>query len=521
MSPDKEREKEMKKRFLATLLAATMVMGMGLTANAAYDAEEIVVNGAGESAKFAALHLIGTDTTTDTGWAFKSTDIAADFKEAFNITDDPKSDADEQKAIWMLIGAQDLRDNSYTVTLPAGVTAAQDSQIATALANVKDGHPFENYTNKVNVTEAGVYYIHGVETNFVYSPMAAYVSFVYNNGEVPESLYCAGVVAKRVPTTMTKDATSVEDADEITEIGRTETYTITATVPYLPETDSNRHYILTDELTGADYVLNENNKVEVTVKIGDSLYNQTYEVAVTEVDADTTTFTLDLSDDLFGDGVDAAGNVLLNSNKYANQTMVVTYEATVTEVHVRNDVKLHDGTNAATPKFGSDDEDLWTGKITLTKYAEDNTPATQDNEVLNGAQFKVYKTVGTTTSWAKFDSDYEFVEWVAAEADATPVETKNDGTLTVAGLDSGTYYFKEVVAPIGYSINEEDVNATLALAVTEATAELTAVTNMIDTKLIALPSTGGIGTTIFTVTGCGIMIAAAFLFFANRKKEEE
>ena len=39
-----------------------------------------------------------------------------------------------------------------------------------------------------------------------------------------------------------------------------------------------------------------------------------------------------------------------------------------------------------------------------------------------------------------------------------------------------------------------------------------------DTKLHALPSTGGIGTTIFTIAGCLIMIAAAGLFFASRKK---
>ena len=40
-----------------------------------------------------------------------------------------------------------------------------------------------------------------------------------------------------------------------------------------------------------------------------------------------------------------------------------------------------------------------------------------------------------------------------------------------------------------------------------------------DTKLLALPSTGGIGTTIFTVMGCVIMIGAAGLFFVNRRKE--
>ena len=35
------------------------------------------------------------------------------------------------------------------------------------------------------------------------------------------------------------------------------------------------------------------------------------------------------------------------------------------------------------------------------------------------------------------------------------------------------------------------------------------------------PSTGGIGTTIFTIGGCAIMIIAAGLFFATRRKTEK
>lgn len=42
-----------------------------------------------------------------------------------------------------------------------------------------------------------------------------------------------------------------------------------------------------------------------------------------------------------------------------------------------------------------------------------------------------------------------------------------------------------------------------------------------NTKLVALPSTGGIGTTIFTIGGCVIMIAAAGLYFASRRKENK
>ena len=41
-----------------------------------------------------------------------------------------------------------------------------------------------------------------------------------------------------------------------------------------------------------------------------------------------------------------------------------------------------------------------------------------------------------------------------------------------------------------------------------------------NTKLSSLPSTGGIGTTIFTIGGCAIMIIAAGLFFASRRKSD-
>ena len=109
------------------------------------------------------------------------------------------------------------------------------------------------------------------------------------------------------------------------------------------------------------------------------------------------------------------------------------------------------------------------------------------------------------------------------------VFTKEDGKVLVQGLNVGTYYFTEKTAPKGYSINEEAAEAILVITKenggveTEdglvAGAVISQTTGMTDTKLGALPSTGGIGTTIFTIGGCAIMIIAASLYFANRRKK--
>ena len=92
---------------------------------------------------------------------------------------------------------------------------------------------------------------------------------------------------------------------------------------------------------------------------------------------------------------------------------------------------------------------------------------------------------------------------------------KEDG-VKIVGLDEGNYHFEEVVAPDGYSINDDG----LTVAITEGTNE-DYVGNFFDTKLAELPGTGGIGTTIFTIGGCVIMIAAAGLYFASRRKHSE
>ena len=86
------------------------------------------------------------------------------------------------------------------------------------------------------------------------------------------------------------------------------------------------------------------------------------------------------------------------------------------------------------------------------------------------------------------------------------------GKVVAKGLDDGDYTIVETKAPKGYSVvdvpNVKIINGDNPVA----TADVK------DTKLNALPHTGGIGTTIFTIAGCLIMVTAAGLFFASRKR---
>ena len=108
----------------------------------------------------------------------------------------------------------------------------------------------------------------------------------------------------------------------------------------------------------------------------------------------------------------------------------------------------------------------------------------------------------------------------------TEIVTNTDGTVKIKGLDVGTYYFKEITAPKGYSVRQDSVNATLGVTTENgkdgvAIKALTATTEMRDTKLSSLPSTGGMGTYLFTIIGVVVMAGAAGAFFISRRKGSE
>lgn len=469
------------KRISALLIAVAMTLAMCTTAFAAGKAT-ITIENAGADAKFGYVQIIQPNPEKTTGWEFTDASYLAAFS---------KFGTDEQAVIEELIKIVE--------------TADSNANFAEALGTIMNTIPEPTESATKEVTSAGVYVIKGTETGYSYNPMAAYVSFGKYDTEtgIPQ-LENAVVNAKKNPTIVEK---SNEDADKVTAIGNTVTYTIKSTVPFVPMSQENRQYWVTDTITGAEYVVDADNQMQITVQVGS-------DINIYTATPQNNRFTLDLTN-------------LLTENTYANDTITISYQAVVTDIEVGNTVQVGKGENDST--FGTDGDEIYTGKIKLTKYAfeSEGDKDLTDNVPLAGAVFEVTNKADTTGTPLKFVQKtlghYVYAPNAAEEIGVTKVEVDPNGELIVEGLDVGEYHFTEVKAPEGYSINENGADAVLALGENETVAisAITAETSLTDTKLSALPSTGGIGTYIFTIAGVVIMAAAAGLFFVKRRRDAE
>jgi fimbrial isopeptide formation D2 family protein/LPXTG-motif cell wall-anchored protein len=325
-----------------------------------------------------------------------------------------------------------------------------------------------------------LYLINGTETGFEYNPMLAYVGFDTDTGAAT-GLKDTTLIAKKTPKTV--DKTINEQTDKFVEIGDEVTYTVKATIPYLPE-GATASLVINDELTGGTFKLNDDSKVVVTVSIGDE---QTKEIT-----PDGNKLTIDLS------------YLVTEDNDYANEEVVLTYVAIVTGEVINNTASINNNPDKAQVTS-------YTGKLKITKMDE---AGSDSPKYLPGAVFVVVNESG---KYAKL-SEGKLAGWVDDITDDCKITTGSDGTATVSGFDvNKTYKFHEVVAPEGYKINSEDVTAEWVAG--QADDKQIAEATMHDTKLSKLPYTGGKGTAAFTIFGVLLMGIAAGLYYVNKRNK--
>ena len=474
------------KRILSVIMAMVMVLAMSVPTFAAGENATITLKRFDKANKVEYMQIIQKDETKTSGWAFTN-GAGKCFTEAFELTD---SEDAQQQVIWGLI-----KYNDNSVKLPTGVTAteATAAKIDLALSKVAAINGFTETTDKtkIEVSAAGVYAIKAEETGFTYKTATAYVGF----GEPYPALTNAEVTAKKSPTSVDK---IVADDDHVVAIGDIVTYTIEAYVPFIDAANTNnRTFTITDKITGADYYLAGPNSVN----------------SVTMEDKDGQVGTIVVNEDGKGFTIDLRELVADTANPNAGKKITVTYTAKVKEVTVENTA----GSHTADATYGGNNVPvkLFTGEITLLKYGDSD-----EANVLKDAEFEVSKDEAATPLKFKLQENGNYRYAPDAEDASTVVKTNAEGKIVVEGLNVGTYHFKETKAPEGYSINTDGKDITLTQTGV-ATAIVKVSDKLNDTKLNALPSTGGIGTTIFTIGGCAIMIVAAGLFFATRRKTQK
>ncbi|MGM9550203.1 MAG: SpaA isopeptide-forming pilin-related protein [Faecousia sp.] len=467
--------------------------------------------------------------------------VAGDGKGSITISNAAKG---ETYKIYKLFDATVNADGSsiaYTGTIPEALntyfTAENGYISATAAAkngeNMSDGlkTALKTWADSADETSSAV--SDGSVLTFRSIPYGYYVVTTTQGQQaisVDSTMPSVTIVDKNssTPSNLTKTA----EEDDV-NIGDTVTYTVS---------------FKTSNYVGAG----ENAKKIVTYTIEDTLPDFLTSVNVTsiivdndgssETTNDQTNITAQFNEKkIVIDWYDEDKSMFLYDN---GATVTITYTAVVTE---KAAIDGTGNTNTVTVKWTKEgDSEPDSGKLeyveTIYTYAIALKKVDDKGKALADAVFEFPFYVMAT---ADTDGAYIYAGTTAADGLTNQITTPADGVIVVKGVKSGTYNITEVTAPAGYnkltapvSITAEqtgktsthttvylDNNGNIVSAETESKVEVIVdINNIAATAIVVvnktgteLPSTGGIGTTIFYVLGSILVIGAAVLLVTKKR----
>ena len=386
------------------------------------------------------------------------------------------------------------------------------------------------------------------------------------------------VIAKNNEMTITKDITN-PDPTNVSDhnIGDTVNYTIVATIdPNMAQYDPATYkYIITDTLSkGVVYDLIPSNDVLEAFDINNVEQVKTMMGLTIKLDNDgdgtiedgegediSKFFTVNLlGDDDLDDGFTftITGNTE-GENKWADSgktgKVIVNYNAVVNKFAVvggvgnPNEVDLEFSNNPNTDSTGETPKDIvtsFTYQLNVTKV-----DGKDESVTLKDARFALYRLVDDTVNggqkkeYVLIDANNKVSGWQDTLPTVTLDEktvngnivTDGNGKMSVSGLDAGTYYLTECVAPDGYNLLDKDVKIKITAEYSPDGKTITKLTVTVDDTEtsngnvasgvlevtvknfsgIELPGTGGIGTTIFYTLG-GLLAVGAVVLLVTKKR---
>lgn len=215
---------------------------------------------------------------------------------------------------------------------------------------------------------------------------------------------------------------------------------------------------------------------------------------------------------------------------HLNSDAIVSKDSASGEVVNNNKVSLEYSNN---PNAGGEDNLGKTPEdyVWVFTYGVDNTKVDQDQKPLAGAGFKLYDAAGKNEISLIYDATKNAYRPTAAgETGKEMFSADKTGVFNIIGLDAGSYQLKETTTPAGYNTCKPIdivISATHVENANAASADLTLkadTANMnntiINQKGSTLPSTGGIGTTIFYVAG-GVLVVGAGVLLITKKRAKD
>ena len=461
--------KKLVSRFMAVLMAMSMILSMSMTAFAA-DAPKgtLTVNNT-VAGKTLDLYQIFTATKDGDNVAYTLNSAYEGFFKTKVANGSSLSDEALSEAAYNYVKDQVGPDGSNGAAfakeilgwiLENATTVAGTHKTATTTAS----------TTVINNLDYGYYVVYPLGAtdtstapgNEIVKSVASLVSVTGND---------ATVNMKSNYPTVVKKVNDNKNADDV-NIGDTVTYTLTSKVP---------------DMTGYDsYVFNFKDTLSAGLTFKEITSVTVGETTITKVDAgqeanDTYTLTQD------GQNITITMNNFLASNaNKAGQEIKVTYTATLNKNAVTGfDANKNSATIEYSNKPGTTDKgesepsivDVHTFNFTIFKYYLKGETQTG----LANAEFELYKANGEVAGEKvniKKVTDGEYRVATPEEATAEGFKSDvivsgNNGKVLVKGLEAGTYYLKETKAPEGYNKLLSDIKVEIKANYDPKTGKLT------------------------------------------------
>jgi len=407
-----------------------------------------------------------------------------------------------------------------------GIT--NDSTDAKAIAEVISAHLSETAAatgkSPLTVTGDGYYFVKDTDTTDTgNTAKTRYILQVVKDVEVTAKSSVPTVEKKvKEKNDTTGQQTGWQDAADY-DIGDEIPYQITGTLPStFADYKTYKTYTFTDTLSnGLD--ITEDQLKAITVKVGETNVTSHFDIAYSD---HKLTVSLKENEDLktwTDPALTADSKIVVNYSATLTTDAVIGSEGNPNTVNLTYSNNPNAGGEGDHGKTPDDKVIVFTYEIEAKKVGEDGTTP------LEGAGFTLYKKGA--------DGNYK----------AVGSEIKDVNTFEFKGTDAGEYKLVETTVPAGYN-KAEDITFTVtatydttsadpkltSLTVTPEDAHFTvttttstdgksittngiATTTVTNKKGSTLPSTGGIGTTIFYILGAVLVIGAGIVLVVRRK----